>query len=429
MIRSIADKLLKWKAGRRRKPLIVRGARQIGKTWSIEEFGRANYSNMYKIDFEKLRHFHTIFDDNLDPRIILEQLEVILNAKIDIDRTLIFFDEIQACPRALMSLRYFYEELPELHIIAAGSLLDFMLKDISFPVGRVQFLNMYPCTFYEFLSATGNNLAAKKLLEPPTQLSRPIHELLLNELKKYFFIGGMPEVIKTYVENGSMLESFEVQTEIIDSYRQDFSKYAPRADKRCLDMVLNSLSAMVGEQIRYSKLAEGFSNRTIHKAFDLLEQARVITKIGATIPGLPLGAGMNNKKFKASVLDLGLMQSLAHVPVNYEIQQADLLAIFRGRLAEQFVAQEFTASRNREVYYWSREARGSSAEVDFILARDEHIIPVEVKSGKGGSLRSLHLMLETYQNCQEGLVLYSGNFAERPEQNLKFIPLYYAGTL
>ena len=429
MLRSITDKLLKWKMRHRRKPLIVRGARQIGKTWSIEEFGRANYSSMYKIDFEKLRSIHAVFAENLDPRRIVEQLEIILNAKIDINNTLIFFDEIQACPRALMSLRYFYEELPELHIIAAGSLLDFILKDSSFPVGRVQFLNMYPCTFYEFLCATGKNLAAEKLLAPPIKLPAATHELLLNELKKYFFIGGMPEVIKTYIENGSMLEAFEVQAEIIDSYRQDFSKYAPRADKRCLDMVLNNLSAMVGEQLKYSKLAEGFSNQTIHKAFDLLEQARVIIKICSTIPGFPLGAGVNNKKFKAAMLDLGLMQSLAHLPVNREIQQTDLLAIFRGKLAEQFVAQELTASKNREVYYWSRTARGSAAEVDFILAVDEHIIPIEVKSGKGGSLRSLHLMLETYPNCPEGLVLYSGNFAECPEQKLKFIPLYYAGML
>lgn len=429
MIRCIADKLLKWKESRRRKPLIVRGARQIGKTWSIEEFGRTNYSNTYKIDFEKLRNIHAVFAEDLDPVRILEQLELILNAKIDINQSLIFFDEIQACPRALMSLRYFYEEMPNLHIVAAGSLLDFSLKDISFPVGRVQFINMYPCTFYEFLCATGNDLVAKKLLAPPTKLPDPIHELLLSELKKYFFIGGMPEAVKIYTESDSMLESFEVQSEIIDSYRQDFSKYAPRADKRCLDMVLNNVSAMVGEQIKYSKLAEGFSNQTIHKAFNLLEQARVIIKINATIPGFPLGAGANNKRFKASILDLGLMQNLANLPVNREIQQADLLAIFRGKLAEQFVAQEFTASRNSGIYYWSREARGSSAEVDFILEIDEHIVPIEVKSGRGGSLRSLHLMLDTYQNCSEGLVLYSGKFAECPEQKIKFIPLYYAGTL
>jgi uncharacterized protein len=429
MIRCIANKLLKWKESRRRKPLIIRGARQIGKTWSIEEFGHSNYSNTYKIDFEKLRNVHAVFDENLDPARILGQLELILNAKIEINESLIFFDEIQACPRALMSLRYFYEEMPDLHIIAAGSLLDFILKDISFPVGRVQFINMYPFTFYEFLCATGKAVAAEKLLAPPTKLPAPIHELLLSELKKYFFIGGMPEAVKTYAETGSMFEAFEVQSEIIDSYRQDFSKYAPRADKRCLDMVLNNVSAMVGEQIKYSKLAEGFSNQTIHKAFDLLEQARVIIKINATMPGFPLGAGVNNKKFKASILDLGVMQRLAHLPVNREIQQADLLAIFRGKMAEQFVAQEFTASQNSEIYYWSRDARGSSAEVDFLLEIDEHIVPIEVKSGQGGSLRSLHLMLDTYQNCQEGLVLYSGNFAACPEQKLKFIPLYYAGTL
>ena len=429
MKRVAAEKLLEWKNRHRRKPLIVRGARQTGKTWSIEEFGNANYEKIHKIDFEKARNAHAVFDEDLDPRRILGELEVILNSKIDVNRSLLFFDEIQSCPRALMSLRYFYEDLPDLHIISAGSLLDFALEEISFPVGRIQFLNMYPCSFYEFLLAIGKDLMAAELLDFPKRLPLATHQLLMANLKIYFFVGGMPEAVKAYAENASMLEAFEVQSEIIDSYRQDFSKYAPRADTVCLDMVLNNVAAMIGMQIMYSKLADGFSNQTIHKAFDLLERARVIRKIRTTTPVLPFGAGANNKKFKASILDIGLMRKLADFPVDREIRQHDLLAIFRGQMAEQFVAQEFLFSRNSDIYYWSREARGSSAEVDFLLDTKEGVVPVEVKSGKGGSLRSLHALLDAYPECLEGIVLYSGEYSELLEQRLKFVPLYYAGSL
>ena len=430
MQRNVTKKLLAWKDSQRRKPLIVRGARQIGKTWSIEQFGQNHYSALHKIDFEKRRDVHAVFDGNLDPKKLIAELEILLNQKIDPNNELLFFDEIQACPNALASLRYFYEEMPELHLVAAGSLLEFALSESSFPVGRVQFLNMHPCTFHEFLCATGKDLLADKLHEPPTQLPDTIHQALLDELKRYMFVGGMPEAVKTYAKSESMIDAFEVHSEIVDAYQRDFYKYAPRADKHCLAQVLESVSATVGEQIKYSRLAEGFSNPTIHKAFDLLENARVIKKI-RSVPhiGWPLGTGCSNKRFKATVVDIGLMQQLAHVPVSREIQHPDLLSIFRGKLAEQFVAQELLASRDREVFYWSRAQRGSSSEVDFVIESDDAILPIEVKSGKGGSLRSLHLMMEKYPDCRNGTVLYSGTYSDRPEQKLRFLPLYYAGAL
>jgi len=430
MYRVITKKLVEWKNGKRRKPLIVRGARQIGKTWSIEHFGKSNYAHLHKIDFEKRPDIHSLFEGNLDPKVIVAHLELLLNRRIDTNNSLVFFDEIQACPKALVALRYFYEEMPELHIIAAGSLLEFELSEISFPVGRVQFINMYPCTFYEYLCAIDKEMLANKLHEKPTRLPDAIHEALLFELKNYFFIGGMPEAVKVYAESGSMMDAFEVQLEIVDTFRQDFSKYAPYSDKRCLNMVLNSVAAMVGEQIKYSRLAEGFSNPTIHKAFDLLEHARVVRKIySISHVGFPLGAVCNDKRFKATVLDIGLMQSLAHLSVGNELQHTELLAIYRGKLAEQFVAQELLASQNSDLFYWSRSARGSTAEVDFLIEKGDGIIPLEVKSGKGGSLRSMHIMLKKYEACQLGVVLYSGKFTECANQRLRFVPLYYAGAL
>ncbi len=231
MQRNVTKKLLAWKDSQRRKPLIVRGARQIGKTWSIEQFGQNHYSALHKIDFEKRRDVHAVFDGNLDPKKLIAELEILLNQKIDPNNELLFFDEIQACPNALASLRYFYEEMPELHLVAAGSLLEFALSEISFPVGRVQFLNMHPCTFHEFLCATGKDLLADKLHEPPTQLPDTIHQALLDELKRYMFVGGMPEAVKTYAKSESMIDAFEVHSEIVDAYQRDFYKYAPRADK------------------------------------------------------------------------------------------------------------------------------------------------------------------------------------------------------
>jgi len=226
-----------------------------------------------------------------------------------------------------------------------------------------------------------------------------------------------------------MLDAFEVHAEILDAYRRDFAKYAPRADKRCLDQVFTNCAIKVGEQIQYSKLADGFSNKTIHHAFDLLCNAEVLHKVPATkAPGLPLGASANHKKFKVSVIDIGLMQRMAHLPVDVEMRHDDLLDIYRGKLAEQFVAQELLVTQNRELYYWAREERNAAAEVDYLIHSEGRVYPVEVKSGKGGSLRSLKLFLDTYAACPEGLVLSSAGYSVLPEQRLRFIPLYFAGA-
>lgn len=430
MKRLVEEQFRNWKIADRRKPLILRGGRQVGKTWSVEQFGREAFAGMVKVDLEKRADLHSLFRGNLDSATLLPQLEVVVGRRIVPGETLLFLDEIQACPRALTALRYLYEGVPQLHVIAAGSLLEFALSDISFPVGRVQFLNMYPLSFAEFVLAGGNAPLCDILRGPPAPLDEVVHRLLLNELRKYFFIGGMPEAVRAYLDAGSMLPAFEVQAEILDAYRQDFSKYAPRADKDCLNQVLASCAAAVGEQIKYSRLADGFSNVTIHKAFDLLCMAEVLHKIPATrAPILPFGSNANSKRFKASLIDIGLMQRLAHLPVNVELRQEDLLAIYGGKLAEQYVAQELLISQNRELYYWAREEHSSAAEVDYLAQREGRVCPIEVKSGRGGTLRSLHMLLATYPECPEGIVLYGGPYGWRPESRLRFLPLYFAGSL
>ena len=418
-----------WKNSLRRKPLVIRGARQVGKTWLVENVLAKQFESFVKIDLEKRRDLHTHFAGTLEPRSILSHLEL-TTGRIIPAKTLLFFDEIQACPRAIMALRYFYEEMPELHVVAAGSLLEFAFGEISIPVGRVQYLHMHPMTFYEYLLAMGKEVMAEYTLNPPDNVAESVQQIILNELRSYFFVGGMPECIKTYRDSGSMVETFHVQSEILDSYRDDFSKYMPRINTMCLDAVFLNVAKSVGEQLKYTRLNDGHSGKMNRKAFDLLAKARIIHKIPACDPsGLPLGATANQKKFKASMLDIGLMQRLCQVPVELELQQENLLAMYRGKLAEQFVAQELLAWHSSELFYWAREARGSNAEVDYLVVRKGKIYPVEVKSGAGGSLRSLHLMLEKYRNCPQGLVLYSGTSNKLPGQQLVFLPLYCVATI
>ncbi len=429
MQRLAEKQIAGWKDSSRRKPLIIRGARQVGKTWLVENVLAKPFTSFVKIDLEKRRDLHPLFAENLEPQSILNHLELTAGRIIP-GQTLLFFDEIQACPRALMALRYFYEEMPKLHVIAAGSLLEFAFGEISIPVGRIQYLHMHPMTFYEYLLAMGKEQMAEYTLNQPNDVAGSIQEIILKELRSYFFVGGMPECVKTYRDSGSMVETFQVQSEILDSYRDDFSKYTPHINTICLDAVFLGVAKSIGEQLKYTRLNDGYSSQMNRKAFDLLVKAKVIHKIPSCDPsGLPLGATANPKKFKASMLDIGLMQRLCQVPVELELQQENLLAMYRGKLAEQFVAQELLAWHSSELFYWARESRGSSAEVDFLVVRQGKIYPIEVKSGASGSLRSLHLMLEKYQNCPQGLVLYSGKSNTLSDRKLQFLPLYCVSTI
>ena len=307
MDRLITQKLVEWKNQPHRKPLILRGTRQVGKTWSVMDFGKHNFGGtVHLVDLEKHPDWHGIFERNLEASRILSDLEILLNASIRPGKDMLFFDEIQSCPRAIMALRYFYEEVPELHVIAAGSLLEFAVQDISFPVGRVQTLNMHPMGFVEFLQATGKTKSAELLTQAPQKLSDTVHQALLEELRLYMFVGGMPESVQRYVENGRIRDAFEVQIELVNTFRQDFSKYAPLADKQCLNAVLSSVARNVGRQIKYARLAEGFTNPTIKKAFSLLSLAQLFRKVSSVNPPvIPFGASASDSRFKAVLVDIG----------------------------------------------------------------------------------------------------------------------------
>ena len=427
MLRFIDNDLRRWQESTRRKPLILRGARQVGKTWSLKEFGKSRFESLALVDLERNQPLRKLFDGDLKVTRICSDLEVILQQKITPGKTLLFFDEIQACPRAITALRYFYEEMPELHVVAAGSLLEFALEESSFPVGRVQFLNLYPLCFAEYLEAIGNIPAATAVLGNPAEISPAVHDLLREELKRYFFIGGMPAAVEAYLENNSLRDAFEVQQEIAESYRMDFAKYTPRVDRFCIDSVFTSLSQHIGKQIKYARLGEGYSNPTLKKAFDALCLAQVARRIPSVDPsGLPLGATASAKLFKALMLDIGLMRYLSGMPNDIEYAKSDLLAIYRGAMAEQFVGQEMLVSQQGALYYWERQAKSSSAEVDYLAVLNGKIHPVEVKSGATGSLRSLHLFLASYPECGTALVFSDRPYADLPEQKIAFLPLYSA---
>lgn len=431
MERDFIKKLEGWKLSLNRKPLIVRGARQVGKTYTIKHFGKNNFKgNIHIVDFEKHPDWFGVFEKNLDPVRIISELEILLNAKITTGRDLLFFDEIQASPKAIMALRYFYEDLPEMHVIAAGSLLEFAMKEISFPVGRVQLLNMMPMNFNEFLIATGKNKAAEIIMSVPEKLPGPIHDMLIDSLRQYMFIGGMPECIEIWRSSNSMTGVFEVQSNLLETYRQDFSKYAPYTDKRSINHVLNKVAKNIGNQIKYTKLSDEFTGPTNKKAFELLQLARIVHKIRASSPAtLPLGASASESRFKALLVDTGIMRSLNDMPPNIEFTKNNLLGMYNGALAEQFAGQEFISSGMDNLYYWSREAKSSSAEVDYLIIHNNKIYPVEIKSGPAGKLKSMHLLLQKYPQIEQGYILSTAPYGKLPHQKLTFLPLYYAFNL
>jgi len=426
MKRLIESTLLDWKNSSRRKPLIVRGARQVGKTYTISGFGKSEFKNYVVIDFERNPDFRKIFESDLYPSRIINDLELATANRIIPGESLVFFDEIQECPKALAALRYFYEEIPGLHIIAAGSLLEFSLGEYSFPVGRVQFAEIYPLSFLEFQMALGNEKAVEYLSGSPKELSGSSHQFLLNQLKIYFFVGGMPEAVKTFSETKSINSAIEVQGEICNSLKQDFAKYNPHVDKQCLSEVLSSLARNVGKQTKYASLSEEYSNPTIKKAYQTLVQAKLVQKINSVNPqGFPLSI-MTSKVFKSAMLDIGIMNFLCGIYKTDEYFKHDLLGIYRGAMAEQFVGQEIASNQNNELFYWSRQAKSSTAEVDYVISVNDRIIPVEVKSASSGRLRSMHQYLKEYPDCRGGYVFSANRYAELPDQKLTFLPLYFA---
>jgi len=401
MFRLLEDKLKAWKADSFRMPLLLRGARQVGKSYLVEKFGQENFETVVIINFDANPEYCACFEA-LDPQLIIQKIELISNQIITPGKTLLFLDEIQNCPKAIMSLRYFKEKWPLLHVIGAGSLLEFALEDqdFSFPVGRVQFIYIRPLSFKEFLLA--NNTVHLPGLIEKTSLKNPIedvvHDHLIKYVKQYYLVGGMPAAIAVFLKTKSFLKSREMQAIILQTYQNDFGKYAKKNDLGYLQLLFEKIPNLIGQQIKYSKIDPEVNARELKKALRLLGQAGILHQVHATsAAGIPLKFHQNEQKFKMLFLDIGLIQQVNQIDPE-KIWVEDLTQINAGMMAEQFVGQEFLSSgefyEERDLFFWEREKSGSDAEVDYIISIGSQIIPVEVKAGKSGKLRSLKLFME-----------------------------------
>ena len=420
MQRTIDQQLQNWKTSPHRKPLLLRGARQVGKTHSVQQLGRS-FANLVEVNFEANDRFATVFANDFDVKRIVRDLALHTDQEIIPGQTLLFLDEIQNVPRALTALRYFYEQLPELHVIAAGSLLDFTIQQIGIPVGRVASLYMYPLSFLEFLGATQHQLLAQALIEqvaqvsanaaqpaPFTPFSTALHAKLLKLLGEYLAIGGMPEAVATWQHTHDPRPVFAVHQALLDTYRQDFAKYATKFQLKYLETLFKTAPVLLGQKFKYSAVHGDYRKRELAPCVDLLATAGIIHTVTRTAGfGVPLRAEVDLEDFKLIFLDVGLTQALLGLDLRQWFLQPDQAFINKGALLEAFIGQELLAhapvNQKAELYYWRRNTPGSEAEIDYLLAAQAQALPIEVKSGLGTTLKSMQLFLESHPQSSHGL--------------------------
>jgi len=434
MKRHIYQSLIDWKNDRTHKVLLLRGARQVGKTFIARELGKT-FSYFVEVNFERDIDVQLFFDQNFDPERICSNLSAYYGIPIIEKQTLLFFDEIQACPKAIQALRFFYESKPNLHVISAGSLLEFALSDLSsFGVGRIRSMFMYPMSFDEFLLALSENalIDLKKQASPQNPLNIAFHNKLTDYLKKFLLTGGMPEVVKTYLQNiGNINAVQQALGDITISLYDDFVKYKKRSPVLRLREVFDSTIKQAGGKYIYTKAGALSNIAQAKEALDLLEMAGLVYKVyHSSGQGLPLGAEANHKIFKVLFLDTGILQQNAGIKLSDLMLAHNTEMINKGRLAEIFAGLEmikYEICMNRpQLYYWHRENRGSSAEVDYLLNQKDLIIPIEIKSGSSGKMQSLHQFL-TERNASKGVRLAMENFASFDK--IEVIPLYAISNL
>lgn len=417
-----------WSRDRSRKPLILRGARQVGKTHAVRALGKC-FETFIEINFEYDTEYVKIFEQNLDPQRILREIALLQKAKIEPGKTLLFFDEIQACPRAIISLRYFYEKMPKLHVVAAGSLLEFAHELVGIPVGRVQSLYIHPMTYLEFLVADGSTLLAKEIAQGKP-LSEVIQKQALRYLGEYLALGGMPEVVSCWVQDKNPLKCSEIQSTLLDTYRQDFQKYAKKSQLKYLNLLFENIPRQLGEKFKYSKIGE-YRKRELEPSLELLLTANIFHKVThSSAHGIPIGAESNPEKFKLLFIDVGLTQALLGLDLAAWFIEPEVELVNKGKLVESFVGQEliayFETQTKSGLYYWQRETRGSSAEVDYVIQKGNHIFPLEVKSGKTMKLKSLHEFLKSHPSSSKGMKVSIDPGYESKEINS--VPLYKIGA-
>lgn len=404
MKRDLLKQLLSWKTDPLRMPLIIRGARQVGKSWLVREFGKT-FENFIELNFDEDENTKAFFESQLSLQDILDRIQFYTGKKIENGKTLLFLDEIQECPRALKMLRYFKEKIPELHVIVAGSLLDFLLDKEGLPVGRVQFLFLYPLSFGEFLDASGRSDLREYIHS--TIKDPSIHSLLLELLKIYMWLGGLPAVVHAWITYRDAEKCQALQDSIMIAYNQDFHKYARKNQIPSVEKVFLSIPQQLGNKFKYKHVDHETKSNTIKNALELLIKAGIAYPSYHTGgQGIPLGANKDEKKYKVFFFDMGLAQRILGLRLrDWVIMPVDVQHM--GSIAEQFVAQEYIAysppTKPSELFYWQREEQGSNAEIDFLWVKNNMIIPVEVKSGVKGGMKSMLAFLNSHPHSTMGL--------------------------
>ena len=400
MKRDIFILLEKWKHSERRKPLILNGARQVGKTYSLKHFGKSSYKNFAYLNFEKDESLRQYFDSTLDPKELIKILSIHTKTDIEPQHTLLVFDEIQECPKALNSLKYFCEEANEYHIAAAGSLLGVKTAhEKGFPVGKVNFLHLYPLTFFEFLSAFGQEKLRTFLenLHSYEPLLNPMHEKLIQLLKIYFFVGGMPEACAEYAKSESVNVVREIQLEILSAYEKDFAKHAPGNEVMKITTVWTQIHRQLAKENKkfiFAAIRKSARGRDYEEAIQWLSDAGLIHKSHLVeSPKFPLSAYADNSIFKIFLLDVGLLGAQSHLSPQAIIDGNLLFTEFKGALTENYVAQELIAEKHKQLYYWTSEG---TAEIDFLIEDDHEIYPLEAKAGASQKKKSLLVYKEKY---------------------------------
>lgn len=425
--RNIDTILFDWKKSQSRKPILLRGARQVGKSTTVKAFAK-QFDYFLEVNFETEKDIHVFFEGNINVVRICEKLSIYYNTPIEAGKTLLFFDEIQQCIPAISALRYFYEQLNELHLIAAGSLLEFALAELpSFGVGRIRSVFMYPLSFYEFLEAK-NETKLIELIKIGKKIDIPFHKKLTDYLRIFIIIGGMPEVIAKYIDGEPLLEIQTVLDELQASIVADFSKYKKNVPSNRLNEVFEAVVAQSGGKFNLSKVSSNANHGQIKEALALLEKAGLIYAVTHSAGnGVPLGAEINDKKRKYLLLDTGVFQRILGLNIGQFLAETDQNIINKGTIAETFVGNEIIKNSNpytqERLYYWHREVPSSNAEVDYLIQKDGQVLPVEVKSSQKGSMQSLLLFMK--EKNTKGIRISMENF--NSFQNITIIPLYAAG--
>ena len=429
MYRTAIELLYKWKDKKSRKPLIIRGARQVGKTWLMKEFGAKAYKKCVYISFDNNQRMQELFAADLNIERIVTGLELYAGHKIDPVETLLIFDEIQEVPKALTSLKYFNENAPQYHIVCAGSLLGVALhQGTSFPVGKVEFIDLYPLSFQEFMLAMGKEQYIKLLDSSDYSMVTTFRQEYIDLLKQYYYIGGMPEVVYNFSANKDFSEAREIQGRILDAYEQDFSKHAPHDVVPRIRMLWNSIPSQLTKENKkfiYGLIKEGARAKEYEMALLWLTDCGLVHMVNrVTAPSLPLKAYEDLKAFKLFLLDVGLLSCMVRLRQDVLLDRNELFKEFKGALTEQYVLQQLKTLKNINTYYWTNDR--NSAEVDFLIDNGEDVIPLEVKAEVNLQAKSLKTFREKF-NPKISLRTSMADY--KKEDWLINLPLYAIGTI